>query len=74
MIEKSLEYRNHEIILQQDHDLTFTIDIRADDFEGEWIGAYSQCRDSNEAWRLAKAFIDGIYFDKESDYDSTGTN
>lgn len=33
-------YRGHEVTIMQQPNGKYTVDVREDDFEGEWIGGY----------------------------------
>jgi hypothetical protein len=57
---QSLEYKGNEIIILQDKDNLFAVDIRIDDYDGEMIQGYCGLASESEAISVGQAFIDGL--------------
>lgn len=65
-------FRGHEIIIMQDTyddgmpiDGSYTVDIRADNADGDIIAGYTEFKTVADARYNAMAFIDGIHWGKE---------
>lgn len=59
---KDTEYRQHELVILKDPVTElYTVDIRSDDFNGEFMQGYSDMPSEAEAEYIAKAYIDGYY-------------
>lgn len=54
---KDIAYKGHEIVLMKD-DSGYAIDIRSNDFDGEFIIGYTAMETAVEAMDKAKEFID----------------
>lgn len=62
-IEQSIIYRGHEILIRlKTHDIgaEWELDIRLDDYSGEYLGSWGQIESFNEALARGKAFVDGF--------------
>jgi hypothetical protein len=58
------EYRGHELVfIKQDNDF-ITIDIRADNFDGEYLTGYEDLISVRDARNRAHGFIDGYHAGK----------
>lgn len=56
------QYKYHELVfIKQDNGL-ITVDIRIDDFDGEFIQGYSDLMNMTDARNKAVGFIDGLEF------------
>lgn len=60
----AFEYYGHEIIILQDENELYAVDIRADNYDGAFIGGYLDIDTRQNAERMGKAFIDGLLTDK----------
>jgi antibiotic biosynthesis monooxygenase (ABM) superfamily enzyme len=53
-------YKGHElVIMQEGDDGSYVVDIRIDDYDGEFIGGYYGIATREEAIEKGKAFVDG---------------
>lgn len=53
-------YRGHELVIIQDDDKTFIVDVRADGWAGDFIAGYSGLDTAEQAIAKGRAFIDMI--------------
>lgn len=52
-------YKGHELVFISQQNGLITVDVRADDFAGEFIAGYSDLMSVTEARAKATGFIDG---------------
>ena len=53
------QYREHELVFMQATNGLYSVDIRSDNYDGEFIGAYQDCLSITDARNKAVGFIDG---------------
>lgn len=53
------QYKGHEIVFIQQDNGMFIVDIRSDDFDGEFMQGYSDMLSIRDARNKAVGFIDG---------------
>lgn len=58
------EYRGHELVFIMQDDGWITVDIRIDNFDGEFMGGYTDMLDVHTARVKATGYIDGFYHDR----------
>lgn len=57
---EDIQYRGHEIVIAQDADGTYVVDIREDNFSGSFAGGYTGIDTLEDAKLLGKVFVDGM--------------
>lgn len=55
------EYKGHELVFMQAEDKTITVDIRKDNFAGEFLQGYSEMLSVSDARLKATGYIDGLH-------------
>lgn len=56
----AFEYKGNEIIILEEPDGCFVVDIRSDDYDGELMQGYFDLGSESEAISVGKAFVDGL--------------
>jgi hypothetical protein len=59
-------YKGHELVFIAQDNKMVTVDIRADDFDGEFIQGYSDMLSVTDARNRAVGFIDGYDMGKDN--------
>lgn len=62
-------YKGHELVYLETEHRTFAVDIRIDDFDGEFIGAYTDLLTISDCRLKATGFIDGYHARKECNHE-----